>query len=401
MQTDIRDGGRRAVAAGRATHAALALALALCGCGTGARSGGGGRDGGAIGDGGTASGGDGGERGCVGVTASAQVVRNKADILFVIDNSPSMGDEIHAVETNLNNNFAAIVAAGALDYRVIMISQYGSWLEDAICIGPPLGGQSTCLGLPPPIGSGPANTATFFHYSNDINSTNSLVELLRTYDVTDEYGLAPGGWSTWLRPDALKILVEITDDESQLDEVDFDTQLLARSPLHSGTASHRNYIFYAIVGLGANTPATQPWLPTDPVQSSVCPTAVNSGARYQRLSILTGGQRFPLCELTSYDAIFHQIADGVLQLAEVPCEFTPPEPPAGQTVDPATVIVTFTSSTGTPQRFVQVADATACAPGSFYLSADKVVLCPDACTTVKADPMAKVDLTFDCSVIVN
>ena len=40
--------------------------------------------------------------------------------------------------------------------------------------------------------------------------------------------------------------------------------------------------------------------------------AVNIGLEYQRLSVRTGGLRFPICEYQSFDAVFKNVAEGVV-----------------------------------------------------------------------------------------
>ena len=44
------------------------------------------------------------------------------------------------------------------------------------------------------------------------------------------------GWSTWLRPDAFKVFIGITDDNSDTTETVFESQLLAKTPKMFGTA---------------------------------------------------------------------------------------------------------------------------------------------------------------------
>ncbi|MGQ0505643.1 MAG: hypothetical protein ACT4TC_10010, partial [Myxococcaceae bacterium] len=52
------------------------------------------------------------------------------DIIFVIDNSGSMTSEIQEVERNINVNFAQIIQASGVDYRVILIAKHGSATVD-------------------------------------------------------------------------------------------------------------------------------------------------------------------------------------------------------------------------------------------------------------------------------
>lgn len=336
---------------------------------------------------------------CAQVSADGTLVKKPVDIIFIIDNSGSMTEEIIGVEKNINTNFATIIGQSGLDYRVIMLSHHGQSSLQRICVSAPLSGNPTCT--PPP--AVPVNTTKFFHYDYDIQSTDSLTKALATYNLADSHGLAPMGWSQWLRTEAVKIFVEITDDQSTLAAANFDSMLLAKTPAMFGNVNMRNYIFHSIIGVANNNPVTKPWLPSDPVQTTKCGAgAVNTGPQYQDLSKLTGGLRFPICQYANFDGVFQEIAKGVVQGAQVACEFKVPDPPAGQMVNLDTVVVDYTpSGGGANQTFTQVPNAAACTSGSFYIDMGKIVLCPQTCTTVKGDVMAKVKVLFDCAVPLN
>ena len=51
--------------------------------------------------------------------------RRPVDIIFVIDNSGSMADEIASVRKNIQTDFASIIEDSGVDYRVIMVSRFG------------------------------------------------------------------------------------------------------------------------------------------------------------------------------------------------------------------------------------------------------------------------------------
>src|SRR5690606_34903046 len=89
----------------------------------------------------------------------------------------------------------------------------------------------------------------------------------------------------------------------------FDADLLARDPAMFGSADQRNYVWYSIVGLGANpNNPNKSWDPSEPITTSECSTAADPGTGYQALSILTGGLRFPVCEGQGFDVVFQEIA---------------------------------------------------------------------------------------------
>jgi hypothetical protein len=341
---------------------------------------------------------------CAEVRAEATLQKKPVDIIFVIDNSGSMTDEIRSVEQNINKNFADIIGKSGLDYRVIMVTSHGNAAtQQSVCISAPLSKHASCSPVPPQPGNNPPR---FYHYSIEIESTDSFQRLIGSVNgsIKDQYNLAPGGWQTWLRTDAYKAFIEITDDTSAMSEVDFDTQLLAKAPTQFGTKAARNYVWHSIIGMKENSPATKPWAPADPVLNSICTKgggAVAPGVQYQRLSIMTGGLRFPICEYANFDAVFNHVAMGVVAGAKVACDFALPPPPAGQQIDLGTVLVDYTAgSSGLRTTFKQVAGSATCAPNSFYIDQGRVYLCPDSCNVVQADTKAKVEVLFDCLSVV-
>lgn len=334
------------------------------------------------------------------------------DIIIVIDNSGSMSAEIEGVQNNINANFADILGSSGLDYRVILVSQFGSLDSQDVCIEAPLGGipQGGCAD-PPNL---PVNGDRFFHYSETIGSHNPTCKLLDTFATPDDNNFAPTGWQEWLRPEAFKTFIVLTDDGvacTGFDDNDnvndgistaanFDSALLALSELHFGTAEERNYAWYSIVAMGYNDPATAPWLPTDPVISSECETASGPGTGYQALSVLTDALRFPLCDTTSYNVVFQAIAEGVIKGAKVACSFPVPDAPSGQTIDLSTVLVEYSvGGMGEPIVFTQVPSLAECNASSFYIEGDTVYLCPAACDVVQDDVDAKIDIAFACPPI--
>jgi hypothetical protein len=344
---------------------------------------------------------------CGSIKAEATLAKKPVDIIFIIDNSGSMADEALAVNNNINNNFANIIAASGLDYRVIMVTRHGLYngaSTKAICVTKPLSTLATCS--PPPVQPG-NNPPKFFHYSRQIESSDSFTRLLNTYGGAtpplekDEFNLAPGGWAMWLRPEAFKVFIEITDDESGMQDTVFEGRLFALMPKHFGDAMKRNYIFHAITGLIENNPPTKPWGPGDPLQTVKCTKgggAVNAGQIYQKLAIATGGLRFPICEHAAFDGIFKEIANGVITGAKVSCDFPLPEAPPGQTIDLGSVIVDYTPmGTGSPVEYKQVGNLAACVPNAFYIDKGRIYLCPDTCFGVQQDNMAKLDITYDCN----
>ena len=86
---------------------------------------------------------------CGTLSVSAQSAIRPVDVVWVIDSSPSMRDEIERIQANLND-FASRIGHSGLDYKVILIGSDidlngGSDIPEfhdhiAICVPPPLSG---------------------------------------------------------------------------------------------------------------------------------------------------------------------------------------------------------------------------------------------------------------------
>jgi len=420
-----------------ASTLAFPLALsAACGSGSqtpfgttsGAESNGAGTSGaGGLDFGTTGSGGAGGgldeNTACAKQEATATLKMSPVDIVFILDNSGSMTESIGGVQNNINDSFAKIIEASGIDYRVIMLTRHGKYKSgQSVCIEAPLSGipKGGCASPPTkPVNNPPK----FFHYSQEIGSHDAFCQVLRTYTLPDEHKLAPNGWKEWLRPEAFKLVVVVTDDSvscslngktyadgsTNLAKADavgkmFDADLLALDPAQFGDAMKRNYRLYGIVAIADKDPMNPatPWPPTDPLNVQKCGANPNPGLGYQAASILTEGLRFPICSLNNYDSIFQELAKGVISGAALSCDFPIPAPPSGQTIDRDTIVVAFSPGDGSsPQNFTQVASAADCAPGKFYMTADEIHLCKDTCDAVGKDKDGKIKVLFGCIGVSN
>lgn len=340
---------------------------------------------------------------CAQESASPTLTRLPVDVIVVIDNSGSMGDEIDAVERNINVNFADALTASGIDYRVIMISRHERpGRETSICVERPLSGNPSCDPPPPR----PVHSDKFFQYSLKVDSLNSLALVHETYDgsTPDEFDVASGGWSQWLRASARKVFLEFTDDNSEeMTWQDFEQALFTMAPEHFGSASARNYVFHSIIGIAEKPTPTDPWLPEEPVQTGECTgndnKVENAGPVYQELSRVTGGLRFALCQYTAYDVVFRTIAENVVTKAEVACDFAIPPPPQGRMLDLEKVAVLFDPKDGSaPSTLGQARTRDACVPNAFYIdtAAQRIALCPEACAAVRRANVPQIDVLFTC-----
>lgn len=336
---------------------------------------------------------------CAASTLEPEVETLPVDVIVVIDTSSTMGPASAQVEANINDSFAQVLGQSGLDYRVILVSGYGT--AEQVCVAPPLGGAG--CNPPPPA---PVNTSRFFHYDRATGTAEFLQNIIAWYDEPDPNGLAPGGWSDWLRPDALKVFIGITDSIGGPDQAlvesgeTFDANLLALDSGQFGTTDARRYTFHTIDGIRQKPNPTEPWLPDEGLVEETCDGyagMLGPGVGMQRVSQLSGGLRFPLCQFGQFDVVFSAIATGVTETTPISCSFLIPDPPEGETIDPNTLEIDyFPAGSDSPVTFHQVAGLDACEPEAFYIEDDTIILCPQACDVVQDDLEARLETRYGC-----
>ncbi len=376
---------------------------------------------------------------CFGGSTSSTVVRRPVDIIFVIDNSSSMQEEIEAVEARINEDFAAIIEDSGLDYRVIMVSRYGDVSQPfgsggstayPICVGPPLGANACA----DPANEVPAPSERFFHYSANVGSNDALCLLLDGFSAPDELAVtdragwqvqAPNGFGGWLRPEAFKTFVVITDDNVACTTAsnvtfddgesaaagttvagDFDVALRTLAPgQFEDDDGARDYIWHSIVNTPENSPEDAPWPPDAPISTGLCSgppgNYVGPGTGYQALSRLTGGLRYPSCRTSDFDAVFNAIAQEVIGQSELNCSFEM----GADTADLDAARISYTTGDADKVAVSEVAGAASCDDGGWYMdqSGDvpRVNLCPTTCQQIQADAGAQLFVEFACEVSLN
>jgi hypothetical protein len=335
------------------------------------------------------------------------------DVIFVIDNSGSMEGEIQAVRDNINESFAALIEASGADFRVIMLSQFGSLGTD-VCIEPPLAAAECNAGL----GVAGTNGARFFHYDVNVDSHNPLCTLLQRFDEPDQRGRTPNGWQEYLRPEAHKAFVMITDDSASCayedgdvsvqlggmnadpfeDALMFHQALLAKAPEQFGVPPDVRYQFFSFVGMHASVPETAPYFPHEELVQLSCDSAAGAGLQYQALSVITDALRYPVCEGRGFDAVFRVLAQNVVESIKAECTFEIPPAPVDQQIDRTSISMRYQSSVGQggATMFEQVPGDDACNDHAFYILDGRLELCADACAVVQGDPGAEVEVLYDC-----
>ena len=342
---------------------------------------------------------------CASVGVSAEVARLPVDIIWVIDNSGSMEPAIRQVQDGLNA-FAARILASGLDYRVIILSLRGPSAPAGrypVCIPPPLAGDSSC-------GDG----TRFFQSTMNIKSTQPLEQFLGTLAQTAGYadGESRGGppWQAWLRPEATKTIVVVTDDNSRLTANEFEHFSAGVDPFNSTSLPDGilapswggifdGYLFDAIYGWNSASDATEACVFADGTPAAA------SGETYTELVRRTGGVRAKICDgASAWGPFFDAVASSVEGASRIDCELALPPPPDAMMLDASKVNVVL-GLDGVQTTLPRVPEGGVCpSTGGWHYDSDatptQVILCPTSCDTaqeaVRSAGGASVDVQFGC-----
>jgi hypothetical protein len=303
---------------------------------------------------------------CFATSAQAEAARAPVDIIWAIDTSGSMDEEADTVEDELND-FSTFIEGAGIDHRVVLIG-------DAVDVQPPLGG-------------GPR----FRHVNQHVGSTNALELIVSTYPQYQDF----------LRSDAVKHLVVVTDDESAWSAGQFNSQLAML-----GAPGMTDYTFHAVCSEEAVLFSPPPPFPT---VTGACTgglgggDAKNPGLTYIDMVEATGGVWHSICT-SDWAPIFDAVAEAVTISSTLPCAYDIPPPPQGQSLDPELVNLAFTPSGSTTELIPQVASAGACSGEGWYYdnaaAPTRILVCPATCGQFGGTG-GSVDIQFGCQTIVD
>lgn len=327
--------------------------------------------------------------------------RIPVDVVLAVENEASMAGVIEELARELQPSLATPLDQRGVDLRIIAITGFGGPAQQAMCVGAPLTGN-VCAAWKP--GQPPVNGPRFFHYDRALPAGRAFGFVLEAFKMSDAWRLAPGGWSTLLRKGALVAFVEVVDrDDNVAAQVDF--QLRALDPVAFGTAKQRNFAVHAVAGFQGKGPPGAPWLPGDPLVAAPCNAlAPDPATELQKLSLLTGGLRFSVCENGQAGAWLRGLAAVLVERSDT-CEYQVPAAPPLESLDLKTLSVRYTSplNANQPVELRQVGNPGACAADSYYLVPGGgglvVVLCPPTCARIRADAAARIDVLADCERI--
>jgi len=291
------------------------------------------------------------------------------DMIWAVDGSASMDDEIAKVVHNINN-FAGYMLGLRADLHLVMLGDKKSGGQERLCVPPPLGGVNCQDG------------ERYRHIQRYVGN-DALRQIVGLYP---EY-------STFLRANAKKVLVVVSDSNAEGVTPDwFDQQLRALD----GGAMFNNYLVHSIVGYGERSSLGHP---------RGCPSAAAEGTTYLALSDKTGGTKFSICASFWDQAgeglpsgIFGELGRSVAGLVDIPCRYPLPKLEGKRAVDTAQIQVNAEGDRGwvVVPRHADGASCSANAPG-WYLDGDAVRICPSVC---KALAVAQIKLLFGCTDIV-
>jgi hypothetical protein len=346
---------------------------------------------------------------CATATETATVDYRPVDIIWVIDNSASMGPAIDQVTAGLNA-FAQLISSASLDYKIIMVSlrsktnptTVGGKTRYGVCIPPPLSGGMNC-----------ENGPRFFQSSADILSTQPLEQLLGTLGQTAGYaqGDARGGepWQSELRTNATKTIVVVSDDNSRFTAAQLETFAGGSNPYNSSTLPpglldpswnglFSGYTFDGIYGWNSTSDPTQRCTYAGGTQPP------SSGPTYTDLVSKTGGVRAKICDgASAWSPFFSSVATAVQSTSKLTCDLAIPTPSNGAVIDPMLINVAIGTTT-----LKKVAGASACgAAGGWYYDDDvhpmHVLLCPTSCDAAQMlvqSSGGSIQVQFGCKTII-
>jgi hypothetical protein len=288
---------------------------------------------------------------CAAITETADVERGPVDIVWIIDGSGSMLDEIIAVQDNITN-FANMISSAGIDHHVIMLAT-----------GDVAG--TTPLGMDP---------AHYLYVPAAVDSHNALQLLL------DQYAQ----YAPFLRAGAPLHFVLVSDDESAVPAEAFRTQM--------EMLAGKTFTFHAIA-----SEADVNGLPC--VGACGIPILCGGfapGLQYYALADATGGQKISIC-IADWSMVFGPLQDAVIASAPLPCDYPIPPPPAGDALDPDKVNLEFTAPGTQAQVFPRAAGETACAQSMAWFYDDpgaptQIRMCPAACSAIGAGGTIEIQL---------
>lgn len=290
---------------------------------------------------------------CASLRQDAPVQRAAVDVVWVIDTSASMFDDIAQITANLGSFMQQLEGSNA-DTRAIMITG----LDPAL--GSPLSAdRERYRFVPSPVESNMLYTVALFQFD---------------------------AYRDFLRPEATPHFVMVTDDEDTI------AGALFRAEMEKKLG--RSFVLHAIASPSVNgLPCAGKvcggiWAPL------VC-GAVAIGHNYNTVASETGGEQISICT-DDWTEILGRLSSAVIASA-LPCSYALDA--ASDDFDAARVQVVYTTDDDGDREFPKAARASACGSkaGWYYddpAAPSTIELCPAACELVKQG--GSIDIALGC-----
>lgn len=322
---------------------------------------------------------------CSGLTQETANKLRPVDIIWAIDNSGSMLEEIQGVQMHMNN-FANQIGDAGLDVHVVVLSQEGP----PLALYPDPIGLVSGVCIPAPLGSGTCpddnNPPGYLHVFQEIGSTTKFHQILEAYPR----------FQSALRRNALKYFAVVTDDTDS--DAQFFVDRLAM--LDVGPPNmFQDWKFFGVFCTGAAG------CPTSGGSQVLGIPCVETGTPYLDLVARTDGLAGDLCAANAdFGGVFAELAKTVVEHTQIDCEWTIPPPPAGEVFDARKVNVNYTPSSGVTEPIYFAMDPADCGMGDGWYydnpaTPTRIIACPATCARVSTDMGGRMDLVFGCATI--
>jgi hypothetical protein len=309
---------------------------------------------------------------CTAVRQEAELTLQPADLIWAIDNSASMEQEVSAVRRYMQKFVDKLTTSGIDVHLVLLTAQAESWNEaelvwgdNGICFPPPFGaGNCTNDSVPP----------RYLHIPQFVSSEDPLEQLAEHY----------ADYKSVLRDGATKSFVVITDDDSR--------------------ATPNWYYSATFINAVKGFDHFEKWTLNGSWCFTACAPCSSKGFIYEEIRTQVGGVAGDLC-LQDFEPLFSLLANGVVSRSELACDWAIPPPPAGEKLDPKKVNVHYTPPSGAGEDILYVGSATSCgADGGWYYddatTPTRVISCPSTCTHLRdgraGGTNPKIEVLFGC-----
>jgi len=324
---------------------------------------------------------DGGE--CGAVVEKAEMIRTPVDIIFGIDTSGSMMEEVLMVQDNLNT-FSQQIMDANIDVHVIVLSALKTGAPvfpnvDGPCVAPPLGaGNCPDDSLPP----------TYVH----------IDALVTSFDVLDVYINQYPQYKPHLRENSLKTFVTISDDNATNETHPIGSAIPEMKPVH-----HNADLFIdAVAQLEPDSPMWSNWRYSGIYSFTLCDASLTGaiGEIHADLVERTQGVAGDLC-LQDFQPVFNELAKELVSGSKLACDWAIPTPPEDELMDIEKTSVQFTLDGTRESPLPRILDGANCADHDAWYydnpeNPTRIFACPVTCERVQSADQAEVGILFGC-----